>query len=171
MRFQEFVLALRIAQVRDRLSAEIHDFISLVQNGLRHIYIKENVVIVDHLHQGSQFGFTIQHRSEMVDRLGADKWLVALNIDDVIVSFFRLGKCFEAAIGAALVVLRRHYGASAELADVVQYSFIVGCYYNLIELRSFGRLFINPLDHAFAANIHQSLGREAGRSVAGRYYS
>ena len=107
----------------------------------------------------------------MVDRLGADKGFVALDVDDVIVLAVRFTQCFKAAVGSTLVVLRGHYRSSAEFADVVQYPFIVSGYDNLIELSSFGSLFVDPLDHAFAANVHQSFGREAGRSVAGGYYS
>src|SRR5688572_4090786 len=96
--------------------------------------------------------------------------LIALNVDHKIEIFIVLLVSFKATVGTAFVVFGGDNRISAKAFNVFQDSRIVGSNYNFLQV-GFTGLFVNPLDHGFAANIGQWFPRKAGRSKSSRNYS
>src|SRR5688572_12148322 len=99
-----------------------------------------------------------------------NEWLITLNVDHKIEIFIVLLVSFKAAIRTAFMAFGGHYGITAKTFNVFKNSGIIGGNYNFLQV-GFTGLFVNPLDHGFAANIGQWFPWKAGRSKSSRNYS
>src|SRR5574344_2277103 len=101
--------------------------------------------------------------------LRLDKRLVALNIDNDIISAAYFGISLIATVGATFMVYRSHDSLSAKSFNCIEYPFIVGSYTSIIEYAA------HPIVYSFYNGLStqhsQWLSRKARRSIACRYYS
>ena len=103
---------------------------------------------------------------DLVDDLGHDQGLVALNVDDVL-AVVVAGHLGDTVTAGGVVGCGQH-GLAAESLDGVHDALVIGGDHQLVDELSLAGALVDVLDHGLAQDVLQGLAGQTGRAISGR---